>query len=261
MIRRTIACLTIFLALAAGRPASAQAPIDLGLPVVAAAPSINSVRPGTIAPGSADTTITIYGAGLAGTPDTLRVLWNGSTLTWSAISGREGSRITATVPASLLGTAGSAMLTVEASGRASNTVAMMIGTPPTCPTQVKDQCGAAVGDAPVIEIVPLHTWYPFAAAPAGGLVRVVNRDVLAQFARHTVTSTALEPSRFSQILAGRILGDGRFNASVSSPETVDQPIEAYVRIPENEMPGTMIPFFCTAHNLAMVTPLGGILVQ
>lgn len=261
MTRRPVVCLTILLALATSRVASAQMPLDLSLPVVLDAPSINSVRPGTIAPGSADTTITIYGAGLAGTPDTLRVLWNGSPLSWSAIAGREGSRITAIVPESLLDTAGTATLVVEASGRASNAVGMTIGTPPTCPTPMKDECGAAIGETPAIEIVPLHTWYPFAAAPAGGLVRVVNRDVLAQFARHTVTSTALEPSRFSQILSGRILGDGRFNVSVSSPETVDQPMEGYVRVPENETPGTMIPFFCTAHNLAMVTPLGGILVQ
>jgi hypothetical protein len=32
-------------------------------------------------------------------------------------------------------------------------------------------------------------------------------------------------------------------------------------VPEGEAPGTLIPFFCTAHNLLMAAPLGGLLVE
>ncbi|MGH7818856.1 MAG: hypothetical protein ACREQ9_03710 [Candidatus Binatia bacterium] len=255
------------LALAAGvlhaGLAFAQAP-DV-LPVAAQSPSINSVRPGTIAAGSADTPITIYGVGFAG--DAAEIVWTSGAGTTifpaTAVAGHESTRLEASVPSSLLAQAGTATLLVRrvTSGTETNAVEMTIGPVPSCAGKGAE-CGAAIGVVPVVEIVPLHTWTPVVAAPSGGLVRVENRDTLAQFGRHTFTSTDLtDPYSFSQITAGKIRGDGRFSVDLATPASAEEPNTGYVLVPEDEATGTVIGFFCTAHNLAMVTPLGGLLVQ
>jgi hypothetical protein len=258
-LRFAIPCLLL------ARAALAQVPDPTGLtPITTHLPSINSIRPGTIAPGSGDTSIRIYGLGFLGPAQTVDVRWNGSSLAqWAVVSGEPDTQIDATVPASLLTSAGSVTVARVVGGQAveSNAVTVAIGTPPTCGATSSAECGAAIGDVPTVVIVPVHTWYPFVAAPAGGLVRIANHDVAAQFGRHTFTSAALGPSTFLQIGAGKFTADGRFSVSVATPTAIDQPTIGFIRVPEGEAPGTLIPFFCTAHNLLMAAPLGGLLVE
>lgn len=254
-----VAAVLAFACAAAAQPApTSVAPISTSLP------AINSIRPGTI-PAGAATTIAIFGLGYLPAQN-LEVRWNGAPLvSWSAVSGEPDTQIVAVVPAALATADGAVTVARVANGvtlRESNPVVVAVGTPPSCAGRGAE-CGAAIGEVPTVTIVPAHTWTPLVAAPAGGLVRITSYDFEALFKQHTFASANLtDPNTFSRIASNKLQSDGRFFVQVPSPAgPTDPPVTAYVQIPPTERPGSVIGFFCSIHNLAMVTPLGGIVVE
>lgn len=243
----------------------AHAQVPAVLPTTSSLPSINSIRPGKLAAG-ADGSITIYGLGYLGPANTLEVRWNGTPLaSWSTVADEPDTQIVAIVPNGLLASDGIVTIARVSAGTtvaASNPVTVKIGTPESCGAGSPAECGAAIGDVPTIEIVPVQSWTPFVSAPAGGLVRVENRDFAEQCCgAHAVASTTFDPANFTTI-PGKIIGDGRFSVRVRKPTSPTGPAQVgYFRVPEREKPGTVIPFFCPIHHYVMVTPLGALLVQ
>lgn len=224
--------------------------------------SINSVRPGEIVRGSGDTMITIYIAN--GDASQFQAYWGDQLL---ASAAPRASRLVATVPAALLAETGSGRITLHATGsEASNAVDVQVVDAPTdcsrldaavsqaCPEKV------ALGEVPVIQMLPQHTWNPYATVPAGGMIKVENYDSGGLYGAHTVTHAALEDR--VPLVPGEG-GGGRFHVSVDHPprggELTDNKI-GYLRVLEEEEPGQM-PFYCTQHVNSMYPPTGIITVR
>ncbi|MBV9760184.1 MAG: IPT/TIG domain-containing protein [Acidobacteriaceae bacterium] len=92
---------------------------------IVAGPALSGISPDTITAGSADFTLTASGTGFA---SGAVVQWNGSALTTTFQSANE---LTATVPASLVSSVGSASVTVKSGGVTSNSLTFTIVTAPT----------------------------------------------------------------------------------------------------------------------------------
>jgi hypothetical protein len=266
----------LVIAVALGSAASAQTIVPPGTPAVVGAPSINSARPGKIQAGADTTMITVYGVGFDVSGATAEAVWNGQSIGTPTVSTTHpGSRVTVDVPASLLLVPGSASLSIRQGGHESNAVTVLLTTdpPPTCvpptdpaftQTSARQTCGYALGDLPVLEMVPLHTWYPFVTAPAGGIVKVVNRDSGASYGHHVVTNTTVQDrTPFVSSLMPSGLQGTYFDVEVSAPiggNPLTDFFVGYVRVPEAQSPGSVIPFFCSTHSNNMNPPLGGITV-
>jgi hypothetical protein len=255
---RTATMLAILVALSGTSLARPIHP-EPGVPLSASAPSINSIRPGILPPGSGDIEIAIYGSGIDERLGEVAVLWNGEPLEAVRVSeSHPNSRVHATVPSALLQSPGSATVVLRQNTPAlpldSHPVTLVVGAPVDCSTATAKRraiCGAALGEVPTIEMVPKHVWYPFVAAPAGGVVRAVHRDSLANPEQHTVTSTTT---------LGRvpILGTGpddAFDLALGRGE------EGWIRIPEDRPPGSILGFFCTQHGNSMNPPFGAVFVR
>ena len=260
MRSRWLPALTI-LVLAAGPVAAQRLDPPPGVPVPTSVPSLNSARPGVIPPGSEDVTLTLYAVGFDEALGAVEVVWNGAPLETTISDTHPGSRVTAVLPGSVrsalsAGTTATVVLrqTVGAAPVDSNAVELRIGTPPDCNLVAgpsRASCNAALGDVPTIEMVPKHAWYPFVAAPAGGLIRAVHRDSAASPEQHTVTSSTVEERL--PLIEGQT--DGAFDISLGLGQ------QGYIRIPDDREPGSTIAFWCTQHGNSMNPPFGGILVQ
>ena len=87
------------------------------------AASLASLSPSAAAPGGAAFTLTVTGASFTANS---KVQWNGAPLATTLVS---ASQLTASVPAALIATAGTASITVAGDGATSNALAFTIGFP------------------------------------------------------------------------------------------------------------------------------------
>ena len=151
-------------------------------------------------------------------------------------------------------------MTLRSAGVESNAVGIRVVdnlTKCTEPPETVAICGAAIGELPVIEMLPGHTWNPYAAVPAGGIVEVRNRDFSGENDRHTVTSAALQ-NRIPVL--GDSQGDGRFHVNAFHPDAISEPTISYLRVLDEEESGD-VPFFCAVHSSGMYPPTGLISVR
>jgi hypothetical protein len=218
---------------APGGGASFPFGLTLGAPTLT--PVISQVLPGTLIVGSSATTITVQGANL--TPNTT-VLWNGTALQttgygFGPVFGSGSSFTTslylsASVPANLLTTAGTATVTVSsptATPAVSNAVTVKIATPPA-PT--------LTGVSPVA--IPINTATTVTLTGTG----FTTASTVALNGT-TVPSTYSNSSQLTVALpATGVTLPGNYNFTVTTPApgggtTPPLPVTAYVGIVNNSM--------------------------
>ena len=179
------------------------------------APSITSLVPSSAYEFGQSFTLTVNGTGfLAGAS----VKWNGSALATALVS---GTQLTATVPASLLNSLGSATVTeVNPGGAASNALSFSIGIPPLVVTASSLPAGtvgtaylqtlSATGGTP-----PYQNWVLSSGSLPPGLTLDANAGTIGG----VPTSAAGSPYAFSVMVkdsAGAV-SSGSFSISISQP--------------------------------------------
>lgn len=107
---------------------------------VVAGPALNSIDPNTITAGFGAFNLTANGTGFA---SGAAINWNGNPLTTAFQSPNE---LTATVPANLVASAGTAQVNVSSGGAASNTLTFTIVLAPTISSITPDAVTAGTGD-------------------------------------------------------------------------------------------------------------------
>ena len=161
-------------------------------------PSISSVSPNVIAPGSGQTTITVNGAGFV---IGAQVLWNGNFLITNSNS---ATQLTASVSQAYLANPGTATVTVVNPNQAtSNSITVVIGQPSSIPTLVSvSPTSATVGSATFNLVV---TGTNFTANSA------------VQWNATLLPTTYLSPTQLSASVNGTLLASaGSANVSVNT---------------------------------------------
>jgi hypothetical protein len=116
-------------------------------------PAITSISPNTAVAGGPAFTLTVNGAGFFGcdlAPCPLGVDWqppSGSPTFIAGTANGNGTQMTASIPASLIATAGTATVTVEAENTTSNSVTFTITPPPPAITSLSPPSATAGGPA------------------------------------------------------------------------------------------------------------------
>ncbi len=196
-------------------------------------PVITQVSPTTFVAGSSDTLIQVYGNNLYGTGvpllSTTTVQWNGTALaTVSGSSFGTLQTITATVPASLLASAGTAAVTVAnatATPSTSNAITVTISTPPA-PTLTSISPSAG----------PINTATQITLNGTGftssSTVAVNGTNVTATYGNSSQLTVNLP--------ASAVALPGNLNIAVTTPApgggtSSSLPYTAYIAIPNNSM--------------------------
>ncbi len=178
-------------------------------------PSITSLVPSSAYESGQSFTLTVNGTGfLAGAS----VKWNGTALATTLVS---GTQLTATVPANLLNSLGSATITeVNPGGAASNALSFSIGIPPLTVTASSLPAGtvgtaylqtlSATGGTP-----PYHNWVLSSGSLPPGLTLDGNAGTLAG----VPTSAAGSPYAFGVMVkdSAGVVSTGSFSISINQP--------------------------------------------
>lgn len=112
---------------------------------IVAGPALTSLNPNTTSVGSPAFSLSIIGTGFGSSPT---VLWNATAL---SVTSKSATQLTASVPANLVATAGTASITVKSGGITSNALSFTVVAGPTLtsisPTTITAGTGAGLGAA------------------------------------------------------------------------------------------------------------------
>lgn len=159
-----------------------------------AAPAVTSLSPNHAASGGAGFTLTVTGTGFGAAAV---AQWNGSALATTLVS---AGQLSATVPAALIATPGTAAITVVASGLTSNTAPFTIDAAPTAPVVTSEGIVNAASHARSIAPGSLISILgsglaPEAAVPTGMPLRAVLKDVSVEIDGRTAPLLYVGPSQ------------------------------------------------------------------